>query len=52
MELGEDLRGETFFMDDVKLETPSARKKEVNELSLDTEQDEVQEIHVDFDKKN
>jgi hypothetical protein len=48
-------------MDDVKLETPSARKKgerfnrpssgDVNELCLDTEEDEVQEIEAGSIKK-
>jgi hypothetical protein len=61
MKLRHDLRGETFFMDDVKIETPSAGKKgdefnwpssfEVNELNSDSGEDEVQEIHVDSDKK-
>jgi hypothetical protein len=57
----DDLTGETFFMDDVKLETPSSRKKgerfnqpssgDVNELSSDTEEDEVQEIEAGSIKK-
>jgi hypothetical protein len=27
MKLGSDFKGKTFFMDDVKIETPSAGKK-------------------------
>jgi hypothetical protein len=58
----DDLTGETFFMDDVKLETPSAQNKgkrfnqpssgDVNELSSDTKEDEVQEIEAGSVKKN
>jgi hypothetical protein len=47
----DDLTGETFFMDEVKLETSSARKGDVHELRLDTEEDEVQEIEASSIKK-
>jgi hypothetical protein len=61
MKLGGDIKGETFFMDDFKQETPSAGKKgdeftrpssfEINELCSDSGEDEVQEIHADPNKK-
>jgi hypothetical protein len=61
MKLGGNFKGKTFFMDYVKIETPSAGKKgdkfnrpssfEVNELSSDSKKDEVKEIHADSDKK-
>jgi hypothetical protein len=50
MKLGGDFKGETFFMDDVKQETPSAIG-EVEEISSDSEEDEVYEIRADSDKK-
>jgi hypothetical protein len=56
MKLSGDFKGERFFMDDVKQETPSATQPssfEVAELlSSDSEEDEVHEICVDSDKKN
>jgi hypothetical protein len=54
MKLSGDFKGETFFMDDVKQETPSATQPssfEVEELSSDSEEDEVHEIRADSDKK-
>jgi hypothetical protein len=54
MKLGGDFKGETFFMDDVKQETPTATRLssfEVEELSSESEEDEVHEIHADSDKK-
>ena len=56
-----DFKAETFFMDDAKVDTPSAGKKgekinqpstfEVQEIFSDSEEDEVQERHVDYGKK-
>jgi hypothetical protein len=56
-----DFKAETFFMDDAKVDTPSAGKKgqkidqpstfEVQEIFSDSEEDEVQERHVDYSKK-
>ncbi len=54
MKLGGDFKGETFFMNDVKQETPSSTRPssfEVEELSLESEEDEVHEIRADSDKK-
>jgi hypothetical protein len=49
--IGDDLMDETFFMNEDKLETPSARKRDVHELDLDTEEDEVQEIEASSVKR-
>jgi hypothetical protein len=61
MKLHGDFKGETYFMDDIKEEQPSAKKKEnefaqassfeVEELSLDLNEEEVQEIRGDSNEK-
>jgi hypothetical protein len=62
IKVASDFKAETFFMDDAKLDTPSAGKKgqkidqpstfEVQEIFSDSEVGEVQERHVDYGKKN
>jgi hypothetical protein len=61
MKLYGNFKEETFFMDDIKEETPSVKKKgnefaqpssfEVEELSLDSDEEEVQKTCVDSDRK-
>jgi hypothetical protein len=56
-----DFKAETFFMDDVKVDAPSAGKKgqkndqpstfEIQEIFSDSKEDEVQERHMDYGKK-